>query len=68
MSFLKILFIILICLSINCFGDITSTNAFQVVEKYINKSDKNTLVIFDVDDVLLMPTDEFVANAPIRKN
>ena len=30
-------------------------------------ADKDALVIFDVDDVLIMPTDEYAFKAPIRK-
>ncbi|HJD60958.1 MAG TPA: DUF2608 domain-containing protein [Rickettsia endosymbiont of Columbicola hoogstraali] len=43
------------------------TNDFKVIEEYVNTANKDTLVIFDVDDVLAMPTDEFAVNAPIRK-
>ncbi|HJD62054.1 MAG TPA: DUF2608 domain-containing protein [Rickettsia endosymbiont of Degeeriella rufa] len=57
----------LFCLSANCFGDIIPTNDFKVIEEYVNTANKDTLVIFDVDDVLAMPTDEFAVNAPIRK-
>ncbi|WP_341792922.1 DUF2608 domain-containing protein [Rickettsia endosymbiont of Ceutorhynchus obstrictus] len=64
---LKILLLSLICLSYNCFAEIIPTNDFKVIEEYVNKADKDTLVIFDVDDVLMMPTDEFAVNAPIRK-
>ncbi|XVN40454.1 MAG: DUF2608 domain-containing protein [Rickettsia endosymbiont of Argas persicus] len=67
MNPLKLVFLGLILLSYNCFADIIPTNDFKVIEEYINKADKDTLVIFDVDDVLAMPTDEFAVNAPIRK-
>lgn len=67
MKLLKILLLSLICLSYNCFAGIIPTNDFTVIEEYVNKADKDTLVIFDVDDVLMMPTDEFAVNAPIRK-
>lgn len=50
----------------NCFGDIIPTNDFKVIEEYINKANKDTLVIFDVEDVLAMPTDEFAFNTPVR--
>ena len=67
MKFLNIIFLSLICLSYNCFAGIIPTNDFKVIEEHVNKADKDTLVIFDVDDVLMMPTDEFAFNAPIRK-
>jgi len=67
MKLLNIIFLSLICLSYNCFAEIIPTNDFKVIEEHINKADKDTLVIFDVDDVLMMPTDEFAFNAPIRK-
>lgn len=37
---------------------IISTPTLEPVEAALKDADKNTLVIFDVDDVLLMPTDE----------
>lgn len=64
---LNFILLSLFCLSANCFGDIIPTNDFKVIEEYVNKADKDTLVIFDVDDVLVMPTDEFAFNAPVRK-
>lgn len=64
---LNILFLSLLLLSYNCFANIIPTNDFKVIEKYVNKADKDTLVMFDVDDVLMMPTDEFAVNDPIRK-
>ncbi|MFP3012380.1 MAG: DUF2608 domain-containing protein [Rickettsia sp.] len=67
MKLLKTLLLSLICLSYSCFAGITPTNDFKVIEECVNKADKDTLVIFDVDDVLMMPTDEFAVNAPIRK-
>ena len=66
MKLLNFILLSLFCLSANCFGDITPTNDFKVIEEYVNKADKDTLVIFDVDDVLAMPTDEFAFNAPVR--
>jgi len=67
MKLLNPIFLSLILLSHNCFGSIIPTNDFKVIEEYVNKADKDTLVIFDVDDVLAMPTDEFAVNTPIRK-
>ncbi|WP_342270437.1 DUF2608 domain-containing protein [Rickettsia endosymbiont of Orchestes rusci] len=64
---LKILLLSLICLSYNCFAEIIPTNDFKVIEEYVNKADKDTLVIFDVDGVLSMPTDEFAFTASIRR-
>lgn len=63
---LNFILLSLFCLSANCFGDIIPTNDFKVIEEYVNKADKDTLVIFDVDDVLAIPTDEFAFNAPVR--
>ncbi|HJD56216.1 MAG TPA: DUF2608 domain-containing protein [Rickettsia endosymbiont of Pyrocoelia pectoralis] len=57
----------LLLLSCNSFAGVIPTNDFEVIEEYVNKADKDTLVIFDVDDVLMMPTDEFAVNNPIRK-
>ncbi|MFY9589611.1 DUF2608 domain-containing protein [Rickettsia endosymbiont of Halotydeus destructor] len=67
MKLFKIIFLSLICLANNCFAKIIPTNDFKVIEEYVNKADKDTLVIFDVDDVLMMPTDEFAFTAPVRR-
>ena len=40
------------------------TDIKRILDK---ESDQETLVIFDVDDVLIAPTDEFAFREPIRK-
>ena len=40
---------------------------FALLRDYFKTIEKNTLVIFDIDDVILMPTDEFNMDTEIRK-
>ncbi len=46
--------------------DITETSNLVPIESAIQQADSDTLVIFDVDDVLIMPTDEFAFKPPVR--
>ncbi len=48
----------LICLVNPCFADITTVNDFVAIKNILESADKDTLVIFDVDDVLVQPTDQ----------
>lgn len=51
-----------------CFASDQQTNNLENVKILLDKeADKETLVIFDVDDVLIAPTDEFAFRKPIRK-
>jgi hypothetical protein len=49
-------------------ADIVKISDFIPLKKAINKANQDTLVIFDVDHVLIMPTDEYTLNRhPYRK-
>lgn len=51
-----------------CFASDLQTNSLTEVKSLLDKEvDQETLVIFDVDDVLIAPTDEFAITDPIRK-
>lgn len=51
-----------------CFASELQTNNLADVKILLDKeADQETLVIFDVDDVLIAPTDEFAITDPIRK-
>jgi hypothetical protein len=50
------------------FAQITETPDLISVKEIFRKADSNTLIIFDVDHVLIMPTDEYTLNRnPFRK-
>jgi hydroxymethylpyrimidine pyrophosphatase-like HAD family hydrolase len=52
----------------NALADIITISDFAPLTKLLEKSDRDTLVIFDVDHVLIMPTDEHTLNRhPYRK-
>jgi FMN phosphatase YigB (HAD superfamily) len=59
----------LISLMMNpCFAANVQTSQLSDITKILTqKADQTTLVIFDVDDVLIAPTDEFAIRDPIRK-
>ncbi len=51
-----------------CFASELQTNNLADVKSLLDKeADQETLVIFDVDDVLIAPTDEFAFREPIRR-
>lgn len=54
--FKLILSIILLITNIS-FAEIITTNNFKIIEKHIQLADIDTLLVFDVDDVLLQPKD-----------
>lgn len=41
-----------------CFAETITTSDFKAIEAKVQIADKNPLVIFDVDDVLLHPHDQ----------
>lgn len=43
-----------------CFAETITTSDFKVIETKVLNADENTLVIFDVDDVLLHPKDQIL--------
>jgi hypothetical protein len=50
------------------FAQITKISEMNLLEEILSEADSNTLVIFDVDHVLIMPTDEYSLNRnPFRK-
>ena len=48
------------------FTKITETSNFIDVAEAINKADQDTLVLFDVDDVLIMDQNEYRLTHPFR--
>jgi len=50
-----------------CFGEIIETHDAKVIETILEEADVNSLVIFDVDDVILVPSPEFGFRGPLRK-
>ncbi len=57
MNFKFLITFLFICLSQIAFSGITNTDSIDVVKEELSKADKNTLVIFDCDDVLIHKTD-----------
>lgn len=43
-----------------CYAEIIKTNDFALIEDILKKTNENTLVIFDVDDVILQPSDQII--------
>lgn len=49
-------------------ANVTQTDQFKIMsEKILSEVRDNSLVIFDVDDVLIVPTDEFNTESPLRQ-
>lgn len=69
LNFSKGLIIIMFLYSFAGFAkdQIISTDDFNTLKKILCQVDTNTLVIFDADDVLIAPTDDFMFKNPIRK-
>lgn len=65
----KIIFTILLYIFIidNVFADIKKINNFFPIEQAIQVADKNTLVIFDIDEVLITPFDDYNLRHPYRE-
>ncbi len=65
---LVIILYILVATNMTAYAQITQITDFQLLESSIKNMDSNTLVIFDVDHVLIMPTDEYSLNRnPYRR-
>lgn len=54
------IFIILTCFQNICFAEIIQTKDIKVIENVLASIDADTLVIFDVDDVLMYPEDKIL--------
>jgi len=52
--------VILSCLYTTCFADIIKTNDIKVIETKLRSVDKETLVIFDVNNVLMNWNDQIL--------
>lgn len=48
-------------------GEILEAPRIAVLESLLEQADRNTLVLWDVDDVLVQPTDAFYMEVPLRK-
>lgn len=46
------------CFANTCFADITPINDLSAIKQILESADNDTLVIFDVDDVLVQPADQ----------
>lgn len=55
----KIILICILCINI-CFAKIIKTNDFCIIENNVKNVNDDTLVIFDVDNVLLQPKDQLL--------
>ena len=49
--------VLMVFFPIGCFAEIIRTNDFSVVENTMQCAEQETLVIFDVGEVLIVPTD-----------
>lgn len=67
-NYILILYFINLFLVSNSFADITQTDNLNKLKELIDDANQDCLVIFDVDHVLMMPSDEFTINRhPYRK-
>ena len=57
---LGFIFIILTCNYNTCFAEIIQTNDTKVIKKTLESIDTDTLVTFDIDDVLIIPKDQIL--------
>lgn len=62
------LILALLFYTIPCSANIIKTDDVKVIEKIVEKACKNTLIVFDIDDTLIMSTEEFAIREPIRKS
>jgi hypothetical protein len=60
------IFMILTSCYNTCFAEIIQTNEIKVIEESVNSNDADILVIFDVDEVLIMPKDQ-ILQSPHRE-
>ncbi len=58
--FLYVLFFVLLCFINTSFADILRTSDFRYIQNQILREDRNSLIIFDIDDVLLWPVDQIL--------
>ena len=49
-----------------CFADIIETAEFEVLQSKVYEADRDTLVIFDIDEVIITGTDDFTRAHPVR--
>lgn len=54
------IFVILTSFHSTCFAEIIQTNDIKIIEQTLQSVDTDTLVIFDVDDVLMHPKDQIL--------
>jgi FMN phosphatase YigB (HAD superfamily) len=59
-KFIGFIFVILTCCYNTCFAEIIQTNDTKVIENMLASIDADTLVIFDVDDVLMHADDQIL--------
>jgi hypothetical protein len=57
---ISLIFVILTNFYSTCFAEIIQTNDTKIIEQTLQSVDTDTLVIFDVDDVLMHPSDQIL--------
>jgi hypothetical protein len=57
---ISFIFVILASVHSTCFAEIIQTNDIKVIEETLSSIEKDTLVIFDVDDVLMHADDQIL--------
>jgi len=62
-----LLLIFLLLSWIPCHADILETHDAKTIETVLKKADSHSLVIFDIDDVILVPIPDFGFKGPLRK-
>lgn len=63
----KILLTILLILPFVGFGEIIQTSDYASLKREIEKKDKDTILMFDLDDVLTLPENNYNISFPERK-
>ncbi len=59
-KFISFIFVIVACYYTTCFAEILKANDIKGIEETLASINQDTLVIFDVDDVLIMPKDQIL--------
>jgi len=65
-NYLKLILLTLIFFIPMSYALIRTADTFETMAAAVKVADKTTLVLFDVDKVLVVPTDDFVFEDPIR--
>jgi hypothetical protein len=52
--------LVLLCAGGHCSGETIKTSNVEIIKKHVENKDTDTLVVFDVDDVLMHPYDQIL--------